>query len=110
MEKISDEKFSELEAEFGEIVVVTTKLGDVAFRCPKRGEYDRYLSFLFDEKKRPKAQEILVRSCRIHPSGEEFDKMLQEAPGIAVTCSGSVLELAGQVSEPEVRKSSGTDS
>ena len=110
MEKISEEKFAALESEHGEIAVVTTKLGDVAFRRPKRAEYDRYLSFLFDEKKRPKAQEVIVRSCRIYPTGEEFDKMIQEAPGICVTCSGAVLELAGQVAEPEVRKSSGSDS
>lgn len=105
MEKIDDKKFAELEAEFGEIVAIETVKGECAFRAPKRGEYDRYLSFLFDEKKRPKAQEILVRACRVHPSAAEFDTMLETAPGIAITCSGPVLELAGQQSEPEVRKS-----
>lgn len=107
MEKINDTKFAELEAEFGEIAVVSTSKGDVAFRAPKRGEYSRYLDFLFDEKKRAKAQEMIVRACRIHPSSTELDAMLETAPGIAITCSGAVLELAGQQSEPEVRKSTG---
>ncbi len=107
MEKISDEKFAELEALHGEIVCVSTSRGDVAFRAPKRTEYDRYLSFLFDEKKRPKAQELLVRCCRIFPTGEELDSMIELAPGIVVTCSGPLLELAGQAGEPEVRKSTG---
>jgi len=105
MEKISDEKLTELEAQHGECIVVSTNRGDIAFRSPKRTEYDRYLSYLFDEKKRSKAQEILVRACRVHPSAEELDRIIEAAPGIVVTCSGPLLELAGQTSEPEVRKS-----
>lgn len=106
MERISDEKFAELEAQYGEIVCVGTTKGDVVMRSPKRTEYDRYLSFLFDEKKRPKAQEVLVRACRVFPTTEELDKMIEAAPGIVVTCSNPLLELAGQIGEPEVRKSS----
>jgi hypothetical protein len=110
MEKISDEKFEELELQYGEIAVVSTKLGDVAFRSPKRAEYERYLSILFDEKKRHKAQEVLIRACRIYPSTEQLDQMIEKAPGIIVTCSGPVLELGGQAGEPEVRKSKGENS
>lgn len=105
MDKISDEKLEELASTHGECVVISTKLGDVAFRAPKRTEYDRYLSCLFDDKKRHKAAEILLRACRVCPTAEEFDKMLEQAPGIIMSCSLPVLELAGQASEPEVRKS-----
>lgn len=107
MERISDEKLAELETQHGEVICVGTTKGDVVLRSPKRTEYDRYLSFLFDEKKRSKAQEVLVRACRVYPTTEELDKMIESAPGIVVTCANPLLELAGQVGEPEVRKSSG---
>jgi hypothetical protein len=104
-ERISDEQFEKLESEHGQIVAVNTVEGECAFRRAKHAEYKRYLDCLFDEKRRSSAQEILVRACVIHPSKEDFGKMLESAPGIAVTCSSALLELCGQVSEPEVRKS-----
>lgn len=106
MERISDEKLAELQEQHGDVVCVGTVKGDCVFRSPKRTEYDRYLNYLFDEKKRSKAQEILVRACRVHPSAEQLDQYIETAPGIVVTCSGPILELCGQASEPEVRKSS----
>lgn len=105
-DRISDEKFAELESAHGEIVAVHTVLGECAFKRPSRADYKRYMSLLFNEKTRDQAQEVIVRACVIHPSKDEFNKMLDTAPGIATSCSGPVLELAGQVAEPEVRKSS----
>jgi len=104
-DKLTDEKFEELKTQFGEVVVVETKLGPCVFRCYKRAEYDRYMSFLFDEKKRHKAQEIIVRSTVVYPSTAQFDEMVDRAPGIITTCTSAVLELGGQTGEPEIRKS-----
>lgn len=108
-EKISDEQFADLEAKYGEIVEVNTVLGPCIFKRPARADYQRYLSYLFDEKKRASAQEILVRSCVVSPNKETFGQMLDVAPGIAVTCSGPCLELAGQSGEPEVARRSRKD-
>jgi hypothetical protein len=104
MENISEQKLTELQDQYGEIVVVDTKLGQCAFRAYKRTEYDRYLSYLFDEKKRHKAAEILVRSTVVHPAAEQFNEMLEKAPGIVTTCISAVAELGGQTGEPEVKK------
>lgn len=103
-DKLTDEKIKELQDAHGDIVVIDTKLGQCAFRCYKRSEYDRYMSFLFDEKKRHKAQEIIVRSTCVFPSPGAFDEMLEKAPGIVTTCTSPVLELGGQTGEPEVKK------
>lgn len=107
IERLSDEAFQELESKHGELVEVNTVMGACVFKRPPRADYQRYLSYLFDEKKRASAQEILVRACVVHPSKEEMGRILDIVPGISVTCSGPILELAGQVGEPEVLRRSG---
>lgn len=102
IERLSEEAFAELEQKHGDLVEVNTVMGPCVFKRAPRADYQRYLSYLFDEKKRASAQEILVRACVVHPSKEELGRILDIVPGISVTCSGPILELCGQSGEPEV--------
>lgn len=102
---LDKDTIAKLEAEHGELVIVSTAMGDCAFRCAKPAEFDRYTALIFSEKTRPKAAEMIVRACRVYPSAAEFDNYLAKKPGIVTTCAGHVLEHSGVESEPDVKKS-----
>ena len=104
-EMLSDEQIAALEKEYGEIVVVATKVGPCAFRVPRKKEYDRYKSTLFKEATRSAAPELLVKMCVVYPSAAEFEAMVDKAPAIVDTCVSPVLELAGMNSEADTKKS-----
>lgn len=97
-------KAKELQDKYGEIAVVKTVLGPVAFRSCKRAEYERYNSLLFDDKKRPKAFESLVKTCVVYPDANTFESYLDKKPGIVSTCLNAVLELSGVETEAETKK------
>lgn len=88
-------KVDELAAAHGEIAVVVTDLGPAIFRKPSRAEYKRHLSLLFGEKTKPEAIEFLARACVVHPSKIDFDKWLDDKPGIPIVCAEDLTALAG---------------
>lgn len=101
--KLTEDQIAALKEKHGEITVVATVEGDCAFRLPKRAEYSRYQEFLFREATRHKAPEMLVRDCVVAPSKEEFDALLERRPGVATTCIGPVLTLAGVDTDAETK-------
>jgi hypothetical protein len=102
---LTDEQVAELEKANGEIVVVKTKVGPCAFRVPRKKEYDRYKATLFKDATRSMAPEMLVKMTVVYPSAQDFESLVDKAPGIVETCIGPVLELAGVNAEAEVKKS-----
>jgi hypothetical protein len=103
-DKISEEKLQELKTKYGDVVVVDTKCGDCAFRCPDGTEYERYQSLLYKQETRAKAGLALVLQTLIYPDREKFNGYLKKFPGITTTCTSPVLELAGVDGDAEVKK------
>jgi hypothetical protein len=67
----------------------------VALRRPKREEYDSWLD-MGGPNASQKVRRQLVEDCRVHPSKEELDAILDDYPAaLAGACMGAVLDLAG---------------
>ena len=95
---------AKLEAEHGEILLVKTVLGQVAFRNPRRAEYKRFHQEVHNDKRRADAGENLIRTCIIYPSLAEFDDMLDRKAGIGSTCANALTEFAGSDGDAEQKK------
>lgn len=102
--EIPADKLSELEAAHGEILVVTTVLGQAAFRNPKRVEYQRFQQQLHNDKQRHMAGETLVRTCVVYPDLPTFDGWIDRKSGIISTCANKLIEFAGSDAEAEEKK------
>ncbi len=107
-ELLTDAQVSKLKADHGEFTAVKTVKGVAVFRAPKRAEYSRYKTFLFDEKSRSKAPDALVCWCVVHPPRETFESWLETSPGIIDTCFPAVSALAGVETEAQTKKYSPT--
>jgi hypothetical protein len=95
---------TKLEAEHGEILLVKTALGQVAFRNPRRAEYKRFHQECHNEKRRADAGENLIRTCIVYPTLAEFDDLLERKPGIGSTCANALTEFAGSDGDAEQKK------
>lgn len=84
----------EAEQKYGEdcVKLVQTAAGGVIVKKPDPIIYDR-----FQDKSNPKSKDFkeLLYKCRVYPSADRLDQMLQDFPAVlAKACSG-VFELAG---------------
>lgn len=103
--EIPADTLKEIEAKHGEPLIVPTALGQVAFRQPRRFEYQRFQQKLMNEKTRHLAGEELVRSCVVFPDTvKAFDDLLEIRPFMITQCSNKLIEWAGQDGEPEEKK------
>ena len=64
-------------------------------RSPKRSEYKQFRSQVHNEARKAEATEILVRQLVIHPSGDEFDVLMEDWPALCDGCGGTLNALAG---------------
>lgn len=103
-ERLLDSELDELRSKYGEVLCVSTQLGDIALRPPTGPEFDRLMTMIMDEKKRSKAFEMAIRTCVVFPGVEVLDSWLKKKPGLAYTCGNSFLEFAGVESEAAIRK------
>jgi|SRR6266568_2360270 hypothetical protein len=88
----------------GNVVAVNTQAGWIAFRKPKKAEYDRHVGMLMDDKQKPKAIEALACITVVYPSRAEFDAILVRLPGVVLTCADALTELAGFTEKAETKK------
>ncbi|HEX2863663.1 MAG TPA: hypothetical protein VHN99_03775 [Deinococcales bacterium] len=93
----------QLKAEHGDTLKLLKAAGEtVVVRPPRKVEYERFRDASFDEKKRARALEQLVREAVVHPSRDEFDALLQRKPALSEVFGARVIELAGAAVEAEV--------
>ena len=99
-----DEVVTKLKAEHEEIHLLTAGEHQVIVRPPTRGEYQRFKEMGFDEKKRTKAHETILRSCCVYPTPEELDALLEKRPALATNFGAKVTDIAGLEHEAEAKK------
>lgn len=78
--------------EDGKIGLVKTDLGLIIIRRANPTAYRRHSDA---GKTSCVAQEMLVRPCRVYPSVDRFDLIIQELPYVLTACADKVVELAG---------------
>jgi hypothetical protein len=75
--------------------MVATKAGQAYFRKPNRGQYQKFMSMLFDDKRRAEANLFLARACVVHPSLEVFETYIDSYPFSVNQCATAIMSLAG---------------
>jgi hypothetical protein len=108
IEDIIDEK------ELGDnVVIVKTDLGVLACKKAEPDELDRFFAVINgDGSKRRRgkgpstmdATQALVRSARIYPDAQEFERILMEYKVCWNTLGEGIVDLAGATFEADVRK------
>lgn len=94
----------EVKQKHGEVFLVAHAGREFLFRRATRGEWKRFRTAIFDERKRADALEQLVRSVIVHPSAEDFDAMLEKFPALGETIGEQVTEVAGGGKADEAKK------
>lgn len=111
-QKLADQKkanedellFQRLQKEHGaeNIARVQTRLGSLYLKRPSSDVYESHQGLLREAEK--KAQDLtelqrdLIKACRLHPSREEFDRILGEQPGAINALSIATGKLVGAFS------------
>lgn len=84
-------------ADFGDdgVRVIRTGKHEFLVHRPARADWKRYRKESKDPARNGDALEVLVRSCVVFPSREEFDRLLDRYPALCEEIAEPVLELAG---------------
>ncbi len=76
---------------------------EAIFRMPTPGEWRRFMTISSDRSQQATAGGVLAHDCRVYPSPELFDAMLNRRPGLADSFGNKLCEVAGLVKGSEVR-------
>ena len=82
---------------------------EYAFRKPSRLEYKRYRAMRQDPATRADAQETMLRSALLIPSGTGIDALFDAWPAVAEACNGPLMKSVG-LAASEATKPSATPS
>lgn len=103
--ELTQDKINELKDEHGPLQLITTDEDDsIIAKIPSKAVYDKYKTALFDERKRVRANEMLVRDCLVYPDRPDFNAMIETKPALIETFSTKLLELAGARETVEAKK------
>lgn len=104
MKKFDDATLQKLKVEHGNGLYLL-EAGDHAIvaRAPGRAVWKKFRATLTTDRKAD-ALELLVRDCVVHPTGAEFEAMLDERPGLAETFGNELADIAGAGDEAERQK------
>lgn len=104
---MDQERIEALKAKHGSklrVITLNSEDGKEEFvaKMPSRGEFKRFVGLLSDDDTKADAFESISVSCIVYP--ENFEGMLEDRPGLAMTLGGKIAELAGVTKRTESRK------
>ena len=91
-------KIEEWKSKYGDVLNIKSRFGQMVFRTPARGDYNRFSEAALDatgKVNKRAAMEDLVRSSLLYPSVEVFDGILDKKPGYLSAITNALRELAG---------------
>jgi len=69
--------------------------GPVIFRRPTKGEMDRFIDQVSDDKvNKSQAMSVLVAACRAYPDPEGYRAAINDFPGFVLTVVADLQEMA----------------
>lgn len=92
-----------LEEQHGEVLVLETDHGDLAFRMPTQDEYNVFLDQIHDEEMRTRATRTLISISLVVPDKEGLAAILKKRPGLVTPLGNQLTEWAG-LQKSAVRK------
>lgn len=85
----------DLVLEHGEVYRAEGRWGAAYFRAPREPEYGRFIASATREGANLyNAQKTLVLDCLVHPSRQEFARIVAERPGLVPKIAADLLALA----------------
>lgn len=104
--ELTPEQIAQLKDQHGDnIHMITTDENDsIVAKAPTKPIYEKYKAALFDDRKRARANEGLVRDCLVAPDRETFNAMIETKPALIETYATKLLELAGAREAVEAKK------
>lgn len=102
--QIDDSKLSELEAEHGEVFVLTEGGETAVFKRPTRAQYRRFRSERLDDRKASTALETLFSGCLVYPPAKEFDAVIDRKPALPDLFASKLLDVASGAEDPAQKK------
>lgn len=80
----------------------------VIVRRMKGVEYERFEQAVARAGKNPekhlKTQRQVVLDCLVHPSREDFGRLLQDYPALNVTLSEAIMRMSGAAADDDLKK------
>ena|ERR671925_1982074 len=100
---IDEAQKTALEEEHGEVLVLETDFGDLAFRMPTTEEYNVFLDQIHDEELRTRATRTLLNVSLVAPDKDGLATILRKRPGLVSPLGNQLTEWAG-LQKSAVRK------
>ncbi len=93
---LTQERLDKWREKHGDILRVKTPFGELVFRTPARGDFNRFTeSAVNDKSKKATAMLDFARSALIHPAHDVFEGILDKKPGYLPDIVVALRKLAG---------------
>lgn len=86
-----------------ELHLLTSKSAELVVKVSK-SEVDLFRELISQPATKARAMERFVRSCIVHPSGEEVAQLFMRKPGIVEKLGDELMTIAGTDEEIETKK------
>lgn len=94
--RVTDEQLQQWKAEKGELLHLTTPLGDLVFEGPSQAVWDRFVETCQDDKKsKARAMTMLSLGCLVYPDDAQARSVFSKYPGLPAKLADKLGELAG---------------
>lgn len=106
LKEIDPKLLEELKAKHGNVVVLTADEACVQVACkrPDRATYKRFKVEIGDANKKTSALENLCLTCLVHPSREEFERLLDEMPALGDTFGAALWDKVVGAEDASAKK------
>lgn len=102
---ISEQVLAELKSKHGDVAVVSTPLGDLAFRTPTQDEHERWVDKCTEgTSSKTSATREYVLCAVVHPSRQDAVSIFEKYGAMPPKIAGKLAELAGSNFEIEIKK------
>ena len=97
---MDEAKKAELESKYGDVAVVETEFGSVAFKRLDRRQRNQYLKMISDHRVGEAADWVCLATV-VEPKRETFDEWIDKRVGLPMKCIPAINKLNALASEDE---------
>lgn len=100
----TEQEIRDLKAAHGALRMLTAEGNSVVVRRASEAEWEVFLGYSADDKKRIGAMRVLLDKVVVWPAPEAFASMVKAAPGLVQTFASQATEFSGFVEAKQVEK------
>lgn len=95
---MDEKKLEALKAEHPNLKLVVLRAPggeEVVVRRPNREIWKRYIGAMMTDDRKLDAGENLLKTCLVFPDPSGFEALVDDAPGLVMTFTGALMDVAG---------------